>query len=314
MVAGHLQEKNGYFYIVLSYKDENGKRKTPWFATDLPVKGNKKRAEALLLEKRQSFMIPVVPAAQDDVPEEEMLFTDFLQSWLPVAKSTVKLTTYATYVTMVKSIISPYFAERWITLKGLTASDIQGFYTQQLERVNANTVIHYHARAAFLALLAATLYALSTPFSKLLLEHVPAAMMAAFLYLGAGAGLSLIRAAAGISAKTKKRKPLTRKELPYLIGMVCLDIAAPIFMMIGLSAATAANASLLSSFEIAATALIALLLFRETISKRLWLAIALVTVSSALRIFERPIDGSARALILTIGTTRQGIHSFALVA
>lgn len=169
-------------------------------------------------------------------------------------------------------------------------------------------------RAAFLALLAATLYALSTPFSKLLLEHVPAAMMAAFLYLGAGAGLSLIRAAAGISAKTKKRKPLTRKELPYLIGMVCLDIAAPIFMMIGLSAATAANASLLSSFEIAATALIALLLFRETISKRLWLAIALVTVSSAFRIFERPIDGSARALIFTIGTTRQGIHSFALVA
>ena len=168
-------------------------------------------------------------------------------------------------------------------------------------------------RAAFLALLAAALYALSTPFSKLL-EHVPAAMMAAFLYLGAGAGLSLIRAAAGISAKTKKGKPLTKKELPYLIGMVCLDIAAPIFMMIGLSAATAANASLLSSFEIAATALIALLLFRETISKRLWLAIALVTVSSALRIFERPIDGSARALILTIGTTRQGIHSFALVA
>ena len=145
MVAGHLQEKNGLFYIVLSYKDENGKRKTPWFATDLPVKGNKKRAEALLLEKRQSFMIPVVPVAQDDAPEEEMLFTDFLQSWLPVAKSTIKLTTYASYVTMVKSIISPYFAERGITLKGLTAADIQGFYTQQLERVNANTVIHYHA-------------------------------------------------------------------------------------------------------------------------------------------------------------------------
>ena len=145
MVAGHLQEKNGYFYIVLSYKDENGKRKTPWFATDLPVKGNKKRAEALLLEKRQSFMIPVVPVVQDDAPEEEMLFTDFLQSWLPVAKSTVKLTTYASYASLIKSSIAPYFQEREITLKGLTASDIQGFYPQQLERVNANTVIHYHA-------------------------------------------------------------------------------------------------------------------------------------------------------------------------
>ena len=63
---------------------------------------------------------------------------------LPVAKSTVKLTTYASYASLIKSSIAPYFQEREITLKGLTASDIQGFYTQQLERVNANTVIHYH--------------------------------------------------------------------------------------------------------------------------------------------------------------------------
>ena len=64
---------------------------------------------------------------------------------LPVAKSTVKLTTYASYASLIKSSIAPYFQEREITLKGLTAADIQGFYTQQLERVNANTVIHYHA-------------------------------------------------------------------------------------------------------------------------------------------------------------------------
>ena len=55
MIAGHLQEKYGFFYIVLSYRDENGKRHTPWFPTKLPVKGNKKRAEALLLEMRQTY-------------------------------------------------------------------------------------------------------------------------------------------------------------------------------------------------------------------------------------------------------------------
>lgn len=40
MVAGHLQEKKGFFYIVLNYKDEEGKRKSKWMATGLPVKGN----------------------------------------------------------------------------------------------------------------------------------------------------------------------------------------------------------------------------------------------------------------------------------
>ena len=46
MVAGHLQEKGGLFYAVLSYKDKNGKRCTKWVPTGLAVKGNKKRAEA----------------------------------------------------------------------------------------------------------------------------------------------------------------------------------------------------------------------------------------------------------------------------
>ena len=48
MVAGHLQEKNNFYYIVLSYKDETGKRRTKWESTGLPVKKNKKKAEALL--------------------------------------------------------------------------------------------------------------------------------------------------------------------------------------------------------------------------------------------------------------------------
>jgi len=45
MVAGRLQEKNGFYYIVLSYTDSAGKRSQPWIGTGLPVKGNKKRAE-----------------------------------------------------------------------------------------------------------------------------------------------------------------------------------------------------------------------------------------------------------------------------
>ena len=55
MVAGHLQEKNGMFYVVLNYRDENGKRKTPWISTNLPVKGNKKRAENFMMDVRRMF-------------------------------------------------------------------------------------------------------------------------------------------------------------------------------------------------------------------------------------------------------------------
>lgn len=137
-------------------------------------------------------------------------------------------------------------------------------------------------KAIFFAILAAALYALNAPVSKLLLTEVPATMMAGLLYLGAGLGMFIVEKL----HKNKKEQPLTKKELPFTIAMVVLDIAAPIFLMIGLTTCSAANASLLNNFEIVATSVIALCIFKEVISKRLWLAIVLVTISSILLSFE----------------------------
>lgn len=136
--------------------------------------------------------------------------------------------------------------------------------------------------AIFWTILAAGLYALNAPVSKLLLEEVPPTMMAALLYLGAGIGLAVVRLVQRMTGKGKKEAALTKKDMPYTVGMVVLDIAAPIFLMVGLTMTTAANASLLNNFEIVATAVIALFIFREAISRRLWLAIVLVTISSAI--------------------------------
>lgn len=140
--------------------------------------------------------------------------------------------------------------------------------------------------ATFFAILAAALYAINAPFSKLLLRTIPPTMMAALLYLGAGIGLIIIGFIQKKIGSQRKERSLTKKELPYTIGMVVLDIAAPIFLMIGLSMTTAANASLLNNFEIVATGVIALFIFKESISKRLWFAIVLVTISSILLSIE----------------------------
>ena len=56
-------------------------------------------------------------------------------------------------------------------------------------------------------------------------------MLAALLYLGAGAGLFLYSQGEKLLGTPPKREPLTRKELPYTVGMVVLDIAAPIMLM-----------------------------------------------------------------------------------
>ena len=140
MTSGHLSEKNGYFYAVLSYTDALGKRKTKWIATGLPVKGNKKRAEEMLSIERMKFVPP------DQIRNDDgILFADFLEQWLEIVKSTVTVVTYSSYSTAVKGIIAPYFRKKGIRLKDLTPMDIQDFYLDRLKHVSANSVIHYHA-------------------------------------------------------------------------------------------------------------------------------------------------------------------------
>lgn len=137
--------------------------------------------------------------------------------------------------------------------------------------------------ATFYAMLAAALYAVNIPLSKVLLAFVEPTMMAAFLYLGAGLGLFLFGRLGG---DKETGEPLTKAELPYTLGMILLDIGAPILLMLGLEHTNSANASLLNNFEIVATSLIAFFLFRETLSRRLMATILLVTAASVTLSFE----------------------------
>ena len=138
--------------------------------------------------------------------------------------------------------------------------------------------------AIILALLAAVFYAINTPFSKVLLENVPPTFLAAFLYLGAGVGVGIMYLFH--IEKEDKSERLTKQDLPYTVGMILLDIVAPIFLMIGIKMGTASNASLLGNFEIVVTTLIALLIFKEKVSGKLWIAIGFITLSSIVLSFE----------------------------
>jgi len=133
-----------------------------------------------------------------------------------------------------------------------------------------------------LAILAASLYGISAPVSKLLLVELSPTFMAALLYLGAGFGMLMVNVIKIIFKRERLEARMTRRELPYVISMILLDIAAPIFLMLGLTLTTSSTASLLNNFEIVATSMIALFIFHEAVGKRMWVAIALITLSSVI--------------------------------
>ena len=141
MVSGHLQVKSGRYYAVINYKDSDNKRKVKWIALGLPEKGNKLRAEEMLLKLRSEFKPPVTI---DDL-SGYMLFTDYLLQWVEIAKSRIALATYSSYKNMIDRTIVPYFKPKNLILREVQAKHLQRFYSEQLERVKPNTVIRYHS-------------------------------------------------------------------------------------------------------------------------------------------------------------------------
>ena len=140
-VSGHIEERNGIFYIILNWTDEAGNRGRKAISTRLAVKGNRKRVEDMLIEARKSqeAKLKKLPGV------DEILFSDFMEQWLESIRAEIKLTTFGGYQLNVQKAIVPYFKKKRILLCELSAEDINDFYTDQLKRVKAMTVHKYHA-------------------------------------------------------------------------------------------------------------------------------------------------------------------------
>ncbi|MDP2814797.1 MAG: DMT family transporter [Erysipelotrichaceae bacterium] len=156
------------------------------------------------------------------------------------------------------------------------------------------------------AALAALLYALSTPFLKMTLVVVEPVFLAGLLYFGAGIGMLIM------CMFTKESLPFAKKQYPYVIGMILLDILAPILLLYGLRLSVAENAALLNNFEIVATSVFAFFIFKEKISIRLRYAIIIITIASILLSVENlqsSLSFSFGSVLIILATMVWGLEN-----
>lgn len=132
------------------------------------------------------------------------------------------------------------------------------------------------------ALLAAALIGLAAPLAKLLLGEVDPITLAALLYLGSGLGVFLIGGVQAARGRDRRHTeaPLRRGDLPWLLGVIISGgVVAPVLLMVSLESVPAATAAVLLNFEAVATTLIAALIFAEPVGRRIWAAMACITLS-----------------------------------
>ena len=126
--------------MILSWKNIDGKRKSKSISTGLPVKGNKKRAEAMLLKARREFN-------PDNLLENANIpFSDFLMKWLKDRAASLGATTYTTYAYDVKNYIFPYFQDHAISVVNVAPKDLEGFYQYELQDndASAEELLQFH--------------------------------------------------------------------------------------------------------------------------------------------------------------------------
>jgi drug/metabolite transporter (DMT)-like permease len=115
------------------------------------------------------------------------------------------------------------------------------------------------------ALLSAALFGASAPFSKMLLGNVSPWLLAGLLYLGSGVGLAIVRA-----AWRSKEAGLSWRDLPWLAAAVLSGgVIGPVLLLFGLAQSSASEAALLLNLESVLTLVMAWVVFKENVDRRL---------------------------------------------
>lgn len=126
------------------------------------------------------------------------------------------------------------------------------------------------------AILAALCYSLVNPINKLINSDISPLFSASMLYFGTflvGLIYFLVQI---IFKKYQSKDNLEKKDIPFILLAILFHSGAAISLMFGLTYLSSSNASLLGSFELISTSLIAFLLFKENISKWLWIGIIFI--------------------------------------
>lgn len=120
-MTGNLIIRKDVYHMRINYKDEKGKWTSVTRSTKLPVKGNKKRAQAMLDEFMKQFETEAVKPA---ICTKDYLFTEYLDMWAEFVKPSVAKSTYAGYRNCIK-VIKRHFEPMNLKLSELKPVHLQ---------------------------------------------------------------------------------------------------------------------------------------------------------------------------------------------
>lgn len=150
--------------------------------------------------------------------------------------------------------------------------------------------------AIITGLLSGLLFGVATPFSKLLLDGLNSFQLAGLLYLGAALAMFPYIFRKGSNLKLLFQSGSRTKTL----GIIFFGgFLAPLLLLVGLKSANAASVSIWLNMELVATAILGILIFKDTIDRYTWIGVFLTILASVITSFGEGLGGITSALFIT---------------
>lgn len=162
-------------------------------------------------------------------------------------------------------------------------------------------------RGGLLALLAATLFGVSTPMVQRFGTGLGAFTTAALLYAGAAVVGAFSR------RNIEREARVVRSDLPRLLAMAGFGaVIGPVALAWGLQHTSGTSASLMLTLEAVFTAVLAWRLYRETMDGRVWTAMALLLAGGMVLVLDQGRAGGAQLwglLAVLLATAAWGVDN-----
>lgn len=150
------------------------------------------------------------------------------------------------------------------------------------------------------------LFGIATPFSKLLLTNLNSFQLAGLLYIGAG--IAMIPAI--MKTGSQIRLLFNKTNLTRTLGIILFGgLLGPLLLLIGLRAADAASVSIWLNMELVATAILGVLIFKDSLDKLTWIGVALTVFAGVITSFGEGVSGLTSALLITAACFCWGVDN-----
>lgn len=160
--------------------------------------------------------------------------------------------------------------------------------------------------AIIAGLLSGLLFGIATPFSKLLLTNLNSFQLAGLLYIGAG--IAMIPAI--MKTGSQIRLLFNKNNLIRTLGIILFGgLLGPLLLLIGLRATDAASVSIWLNMELVATAILGVLIFKDSLDKLTWIGVTLTVCAGVITSFGEGVSGLTSALLITAACFCWGVDN-----